>query len=230
MIDMQLQAFYDIEFMFRHQVVNFRYGTGGAVFDGQHAIFAKAGFHRIEDTFKIAEKHLAGHAENPVTGPGGKGAFYALTGNHCLSGEFQLGIFDIFQNLSGKGCFPGQNAGLIAFANIEKGLIQLIGVNLKFFPRLIHDLLENSLLSSQVQYREVFFRLCAGDLCRNLHAFHKQPDHLVIDIVDSFSQFIQFHTASSFLTFCIADPKPPLLPPLPPQARPWGRYRGHAAP
>ena len=63
MADVQLNALYDIEFMAHHQVIYLGYRACGAVFDGQHAISAQTGFHRIEYTLEVAEIHLTGQCK-----------------------------------------------------------------------------------------------------------------------------------------------------------------------
>ncbi len=103
MVDALIHPAYDGKMVFAHQVIDLGHGSGQAVFNGQHAIAAKALLHRLKDAFKPVEIQDVGQREQGVAACCEKRAFRALAGDGRLGGELLRRLGNGLAMRSAKG-------------------------------------------------------------------------------------------------------------------------------
>ena len=133
----------DVEMVLLHQVVHLGDGTGGAVFNGQHAEGAHALFHRVEHVVKGVHVQNIGVFKHPLCDLLRIGSLRALARHHHPVGHFRKGVFRRLLQLGGQGGLRPQLLRLVRPAHVENGLVEHFGVLLQVFSRLqghpVHD-------------------------------------------------------------------------------------------
>ena len=143
----------DLELVVQHKVIYLGDGTGGAVFQREHAVLAEAVLHGGKDTLKAAEVHHLGVFEELSTGQLGVGPFHALAGNGGLGGEQVGGGGHGPLDLLPQGGRLGVQGTLVAPADLKEHGPQSIAVLLQLRGKLGGDVRQLLPLPGHVQHR-----------------------------------------------------------------------------
>ena len=180
----------DGEVVAGHQVVNGVHRAGGAVLNGQDAVLAHAGLHRLEHMLEGVEVQDGGGLENAVAGDLGIGPLDALTGHHRPLGEqLRRGVQGPADGLVHLGLDPAALV-LIGAARRQDGAEHRLGVLGQLLPGLGPHLGQQGPLPARVQGGHAVLLLIGGDVPGDGHALFEQVYQLGVDGVDFHPQFL----------------------------------------
>ena len=172
-VHLELDAAYNMEIVLLHQVVDRRHRAGGAIFDGQDAIAAKALPHRLEHPLKLVEIQDGGQRKQLVAGLLGIGALYPLDGHRRLGwkelGRFFQGQPDALLQLRALA----ESLVLAAAAQVEKGVPQHAGILLVGLAHNLGDPGQHLALPAAVQHRQIVIFFIARHSQRRIHPLGK---------------------------------------------------------
>ena len=173
-----------------HQVVDGVHRAGGAVLNGQDAVLAHAGLHRLEHMLEGVEVENGGGLEDAVAGDLGVGPLDALAGHHGpLREQLRGGI----QGLADGGVYLGLDAAalvLIGAAGRQDGAEHRLRVLGQLLAGLFPHFGQQGPLPARVQGGHAVRLFIGGDVPGHVHALFEQVHQLGVDGVDLAPQFL----------------------------------------
>ena len=166
----------------------------GAVFNGQHAEFAKAGLHRGDHGLEGLDIDDVAPGQQTVAGHLGVGALYALAGHKACLGEHRAAGLQRGLDLS---LHPGggtDELGLSGAGQLEEGGKEMVSVAFLLSGLFRHPG-QDCPLPFLVEDGQMMLVFIGGHFLRQGHALQEQLQELVVNGVNFFSNFRKFHDA-----------------------------------
>ena len=186
----------DEEAVLAHEVNGLSHCAGGAVVNGEHAVFQFAGFDRCKDL-------LEGRVEGDVTvGEKGAGSSLGIGTGDALTPDFH-GSFHVRAGDLRRSLRSHQHFLLELRTDTHDVGKQCAGGSTQSLCGVLFHTIQNQLLPIGLKYRHVvgFFILC--HLTAELHTLFKQLLQLPIQLVDFYTNFIEFHVGVPFSCLCL---------------------------
>ena len=184
----------DGEVVAGHQVVDGVHRSGGAVLDGQDAVLAHAGLHRLKHVLKGVEVENGGGFKNAVTGDLGIGPLDALTGHGGpLRKELRSGIQGPADGLIHLG-LDAAALVLIGAARRQDGAEHRLGIVGQLLSRLRPHLGQQGPLPARVQGGQAMLLFIGRDVPGDGHPLLEQRYQLGVDGINFSPQLLQILT------------------------------------